>query len=389
MPGKIDIFDTTLRDGEQSSNTKITVKDKLHIAHALKDLGVDIIEAGFPASSPKDYEAVHTISSEIKNTTICALSRVITADIEACLRALKNADKSRIHTGIGVSDIHISSKFRDPKYGKTLVDKKETILRLSYDAVSFAAQYVDEVEFYAEDATRADRKYLDLIIDTVINAGATIINIPDTTGIAIPEEYGSFIKSIKQKLPDTVKVSIHCHNDLGMAAANTLAGIKNGADQCEGTILGIGERAGNCALEEVIMCLETRKKYFNVSHTINTKKIYSTCLQVSDIFNVPIHEHKAIVGRKAFSHSSGIHVDGFLKNRDTYEIINPTDVGITASEIILTARTGRKGLRHKLEKNGIRMNNNDLDIIYTKFIKLADEKSVITNTDLLKLITCK
>src|SRR3989339_671621 len=318
---KIMVFDTTLRDGEQAAGTRLGAREKLEIAHQLARLGVDIIEAGFPISSPEDFEAVQLIASEIQGPTICGLSRAVIKDIDCCGKALKKAQKARIHTGLGISDIHIMGKFRDEKYGKTLEEKKAKCIQMAADAVRHARQYVDDVEFYGEDCGRADRRFMYQILAAVIDAGATVVNIPDTTGYAIPEQFGSLIADIRKNVPniDKATISVHCHDDLGMSVANSLAGIKNGARQVEGTINGIGERAGNAALEEIVMAIHTRKDFFdNVETNINTKEFYRTSRMVADMLGMAVLPNKAVVGSNAFSHSSGIHVDGVLKERTTY-----------------------------------------------------------------------
>ncbi len=329
MPEKVAVFDTTLRDGEQAAGTRLGSREKLTIARQLARLMVDVIEAGYPASSPEDFEAVQLVSREIEGPAICALSRAVASDIEACGKALAHARRPRIHTGIGVSDIHITGKFRDDKYGKTPGEKKVRILQLAVEAVKLARQYADDVEFYAEDAGRADPAYLFEMVEAAIDAGATVINIPDTTGYAVPEQFGLLIRSLREKVPNIARatISVHCHDDLGLAVANTLAGVKNGARQVEGTINGIGERAGNAALEEIVMALRTRREYFGVGTGIETAEFCRTSRLVADMLGIAVPPNKAVVGGNAFSHSSGIHVDGFLKDRETYEIMRPEDVG--------------------------------------------------------------
>jgi len=341
-------------------------REKILIAHQLAKLGVDVIEAGYPASSPEDFEAVQLVCQEIQGPTVCALSRAVPDDIEACGRALAKAKRPRIHTGIGASDIHISGKFQDDKYGKTLALKKVKILKMAVDAVKLARKYSDDVEFYAEDAGRADPSYLFEMIEAAIGAGATVINVPDTTGYTVPEQYGRLIRSIREKVPNIARatISVHCHDDLGMAVANTLAGVLNGARQVEGTINGIGERAGNAALEEVVMALRTRGDYFKLHTGVETRELYRTSRLVADLLGIQVPPNKAVVGGNAFSHSSGIHVDGFLKERETYEIMRPEHVGISESRVVLTARTGRHGLRDRLKKLGYALSQHELNQAY-------------------------
>ena len=386
---KIAVFDTTLRDGEQAAGTRLGCRDKITLARLLSRLRVDIIEAGFPASSPEDFEAVQRISQEIEGPTICALSRAVPADIEACGKALAKARRPRIHTGIGVSDIHIMGKFRDERYGKTLEAKKAKMLTLAVDAVKRARSCVDDVQFYTEDAGRADRLYLFQMLEAVIDAGATVVNIPDTTGYTVPEQYGELIRSIRENVPNIARatISVHCHDDLGLAVANSLAGIRNGARQVEGTINGIGERAGNAALEEIVMGIRTRADYYGVSTGIDPREFYRTSRMVADMHGMPVPANKAVVGSNAFAHSSGIHVDGVLKDRQTYEIMRPADVGITAgSRVVLTARTGRAGLRSRLEKLGYELSKQELDSMYQRFLAVADKKQEVLDEDLLALV---
>jgi 2-isopropylmalate synthase len=353
---KVAIFDTTLRDGEQAAGTRLGAREKLEIARQLARLKVDIIEAGFPASSPEDYEAVRLISEHIQEgPVICGLTRAVAKDIEVCRKALVKAKRFRIHTGIGVSEIHIAGKFADDKYGKTMGEKQANILKMAVKAVKHAAEYTGDIEFYAEDSGRADRNYLYEILEAVIEAGATVVNIPDTTGYAIPAQYGALIHDIRTNVPNIDKaiISVHCHDDLGMSVANSLAGVKNGARQVEGTINGVGERAGNAAIEEVVMAICTRKDFFEEVQTgIETREFYRTSRMVADMLGMPVPANKAVVGRNAFAHSSGIHVDGFLKKRETYEIMRPETIGLAESRVVLTARTGRHGLRHRLEEMG-------------------------------------
>ncbi|HUP02501.1 MAG TPA: 2-isopropylmalate synthase [Bryobacteraceae bacterium] len=388
MSDKVAVFDTTLRDGEQAAGTRLGSREKLMIAGQLAQLNVDVIEAGYPASSPEDFGAVELISREIRGPAICALSRAVPSDIEACGKALAKAKKPRIHTGIGASDIHIAGKFRDDKYGVTMEQKKAKILKMAAAAVKQARQYCDDVEFYAEDAGRADPAYLFQMLEAAIGAGATVVNIPDTTGYAMPEQYGALIRSIRENVPNIAKaaISVHCHDDLGLAVANSLAGVRNGARQVEGTINGIGERAGNAALEEVIMAIRTRQDYFNLRTGIDTRELYRASRLVSDLLGMKVPANKAVVGGNAFSHSSGIHVDGFLKQRETYEIMRPEDVGMKESRVVLTARTGRHGLRDRLKKLGFTLSQAELNQAYQRFLAVADKKQEVFDEDLLAIV---
>jgi 2-isopropylmalate synthase len=385
---RVAVFDTTLRDGEQAAGTRLGSREKLTIARQLARLNVDVIEAGYPASSPEDFKAVQLVSQEIQGPAICALSRAVPGDIEACGKALAKARRPRIHTGIGVSDIHITGKFRDEKYGKSLAEKKAKIARMASDAVRLARRYADDVEFYAEDAGRADPAYLFEVLHAAIDAGATVVNIPDTTGYTVPEQFGALIRSIREKVPNIGRamISVHCHDDLGMAVANTLAGVRNGARQVEGTINGIGERAGNAALEEVVMALKTRRDYFGVETRVDTREFYRTSRLVSDMLGMAVPPNKAVVGGNAFSHSSGIHVDGFLKQRETYEIMHPEDVGFAESRVVLTARTGRHGLRDRLKKLGYTLAQEDLEKTYQRFLAVADKKQEVFDEDLVAIL---
>ena len=385
---RIAVFDTTLRDGEQAAGTRLGAREKLEIARQLCRLNVDIIEAGFPISSPEDFEAVRLIAAEIKGPVICGLSRAVAADIDACGKALQKARRSRIHTGIGVSDVHIAGKFGSSKYGRTMGKKKIKIIRMAEQAVKRARGYTKDIEFYTEDAGRAQRSYLLEIIEAVIAAGATVINVPDTTGYTVPENFGVLIRDICTNVPniDKAVVSVHCHDDLGMAVANTLAGLKNGARQAEGTINGIGERAGNAAIEEVVMALYTRKDYFKLKTNINTREFYRTSRLAADLLGMSVPPNKAVVGDNAFAHSSGIHVDGVLKKRETYEIMQPEDVGFPRSRVILTARTGRHGLRHHLEKLGYILSPEELDKVYHRFLIVADKKQEVFDQDLAAIV---
>jgi 2-isopropylmalate synthase len=387
---KVQIFDTTLRDGEQAAGTRLGAREKVEIARQLVRLNVDIIEAGFPASSPEDFEAVRLISEQIEGPIICGLTRARIDDIETCRKALAKAKKPRIHTGIGVSEIHIAGKFADDKYGKTIGEKQATILKMAVEAVKHTSQYIKDIEFYAEDSGRADRAFLYEILEAVVDAGATVLNIPDTTGYSMPEQYGSLIADILANVPNVKKavISVHCHNDLGLAVANSLAGVINGARQVEGTINGVGERAGNAAIEEVVMAMRTRRDFFEkVDTSINTREFFRTSRMVSDMLGMPVPANKAVVGHNAFAHSSGIHVDGFLKKRETYEIMRPEDIGIDESRVVLTARTGRHGLRHRLEEMGYTLSEDELEKAYVMFLAVADKKHEVFDEDLAAIIS--
>lgn len=388
MAEKVAVFDTTLRDGEQAAGTRLGSREKLVIARQLALLNVDVIEAGYPGSSPEDAEAVSTIAREIQGPSICALSRAVPLDIEACARALAGGRKTRIHTGIGASNVHLMGKFRDERYGRTLEEKKATILKMAVAAVKLASQHVNDVEFYAEDAGRADLPFLLELIESVIDAGAAVVNIPDTTGYAVPEQYGRLIQTLRERVPNIARatISVHCHNDLGLAVANTLEGVRCGARQFEATINGVGERAGNAALEEVVMALRTRADFFNVTTGVNTKEFYRTSRLVAEALGMQVPPNKAIIGGNPFSHSSGIHVDGVLKARETYEIMKPEDVGLSESRVVLTARTGRHGLRDRLEKLGYRLSQDELDQAYTRFVDVADKKQEVFDEDLISIL---
>ncbi len=376
---KIFVFDTTLRDGEQVPGCQLNTVEKIEVAIALEEMGVDVIEAGFPISSPGDFNSVREISKAISNPVLCALTRAVQKDIDCAADALKYAKVGRIHTGIGSSDIHIKHKLRTTR---------ETILEKAAWATKYASNLVEEVEFFCEDAGRADVKFLAQLVETVIANGANVVNIPDTTGYCLPEQYGAKIKYLMDNVPniDQAILSCHCHNDLGMATANTMAGIQNGARQIEVTINGIGERAGNTALEETAMIIKAHADSLNVFTGIDTKKIYGVSKMITRLMRMPVQPNKAIVGRNAFSHSSGIHQDGVLKNRENYEIVNPKDVGYPESSIILTARSGRAALKHHLERLNVIISKDELDDVYKKFLVLADSKKDITDDDLLKLI---
>lgn len=371
------IFDTTLRDGEQVPGCKLNTKEKLELALKLEALGVDIIEAGFPISSPGDFESVEEISKIIRNATVCGLSRAVQKDIEVAAAALKHAKRPRIHTGIGTSDFHIKSKFNSTR---------EEILERAVQAVKWAKNFVDDVEFYAEDAGRTDNEYLARVIEAVIKAGATVLNIPDTTGYCLPEQYGQKMAYLKNNVPNIDKaiLSCHCHNDLGLATANSIAGAVAGARQIECTINGLGERAGNTSLEEVVMVMKQHKQ-LGLYTNINTQMLNPISREVSDTMRVPVQPNKAIVGGNAFSHSSGIHQDGFLKDAQTYEIINPDEVGADGSKIVLTARSGRSALAHRLQKIGYSFNRNDVDVLYESFLRVADSKKEVEEEDLHRL----
>jgi 2-isopropylmalate synthase len=385
---KVSVFDTTLRDGEQAAGTRLGSREKLTLARQLQKLNVDVIEAGYPASSPEDFEAVASIAREIDGPAICALSRAVASDIEACGRALAKCRRPRIHTGIGTSDIHILGKFQDDRYGSSLAEKRATILRMAVDAVKLAAQYAAEVEFYAEDAGRSDAGFLCEMIASVVAAGATVVNIPDTTGYAVPGQYGELIANIRAKVQGIGRatVSVHCHDDLGMAVANTLAGVSNGARQVECTVNGIGERAGNAALEEVVMAIRTRADYFGVHTDIDTRELFRTSRMVADLLGIHVPPNKAVIGSNAFSHSSGIHVDGFLKQRETYEIMRPEDVGMMESRVVLTARTGRAGLRDRLKRLGYAVSEEELNQAYQRFLRVADKKQEVFDEDLVAIL---
>lgn len=377
----VQIFDTTLRDGEQVPGCKLNTEQKLRIAKQLDLLGVDVIEAGFPVSSPGDFESVVAISKLVKNATVCALTRANKNDIEVAAKALKHAKKPRIHTGIGTSDCHIIHKFNSTK---------EKVIEKAVEAVSYAKTFVDDVEFYAEDAGRTDNDFLAKVCEEVIKAGATVLNIPDTTGYCLPDEYGKKIKYLKENVKgiENVTLSCHCHNDLGLATANAIAGIQNGARQIECTINGIGERAGNTALEEVVMILK-QHAHLNLDTNINTKLLNHTSQLVQQSMGMFVQPNKAIVGENAFAHSSGIHQDGVIKNRETYEIINPEDVGVNTSSIVLTARSGRAALAYRAKNVGYNLTKVQLDVLYPEFLKYADNQKEVNDQDLHQLISSK
>ncbi|WP_224483012.1 2-isopropylmalate synthase [Robertkochia aurantiaca] len=375
---KVQIFDTTLRDGEQVPGCKLNTQQKLIIAERLDQLGVDVIEAGFPISSPGDFTSVAEISRIVKNATVCGLTRSVKKDIDVAAEALKGAKYPRIHTGIGTSDSHIKYKFRSTR---------EQIIERAVEAVKYAKTYVEDVEFYAEDAGRTDNEFLARVCEAVVAAGATVLNIPDTTGYCLPEEYGAKIKYLKENVKGIEKaiLSCHCHNDLGLATANSIAGVINGARQIECTINGLGERAGNTSLEEVVMIMRQHPT-LNLDTGINSKLLYSTSRLVSESMAMPVQPNKAIVGANAFAHSSGIHQDGVIKNRETYEIIDPADVGVTESAIVLTARSGRAALAYRAKNVGYELTKLQLDKVYQQFLVYADNKKEVHDDDIHLII---
>ena len=375
---QVQIFDTTLRDGEQVPGCKLNTKQKVIIAKQLDALGVDIIEAGFPVSSPGDFKSVEEISKIVKNATVCGLTRSVENDIKVAAEAIKYANKPRIHTGIGTSDSHIIHKFKS---------NRDDIIERAYVAVKYTKSFVEDVEFYAEDAGRTDNEYLARVCEAAIKAGATVLNIPDTTGYCLPHEYGAKIKYLKENVKGIEKaiLSCHCHNDLGLATANSIEGVINGARQIECTINGIGERAGNTALEEVVMILK-QHPYLNLDTNINTEMLYGISQLVSDSMGIYTQPNKAIVGANAFAHSSGIHQDGVIKNRATYEIIDPKAVGVTDSAIVLTARSGRAALAYRAKNIGYELTKLQLDEVYTNFLNYADRKKEINDTDIHQII---
>jgi len=379
---KIQIFDTTLRDGEQVPGCKLDTEQKVIIAQQLDFLGVDVIEAGFPISSPGDFKSVQAVSEIVKNTIVCGLTRAVEKDIDVAAQALEKAVRPRIHTGIGTSDSHIKYKFNATR---------EEILERTFKAVSYAKTFVEDVEFYAEDAGRTENEYLARVCEVAIKAGATVLNIPDTTGYCLPSEYGAKIKYLKEHVKGIEKaiLSCHCHNDLGLATANSIEGVINGARQIECTINGIGERAGNTALEEVVMILK-QHPYLDLETNIDTKQLYQTSQLVSSHMGIYTQPNKAIVGSNAFAHSSGIHQDGMIKNRETYEIIDPKEVGVTDSAIVLTARSGRAALAYRARKVGYELTKLQLDVVYKNFLNYADRKKEVEDTDIHEIIeTCE
>ena len=375
---KVEIFDTTLRDGEQVPGCKLDTKNKLIIAERLDELGVDIIEAGFPISSPGDFHSVEEISKLVKNAKVCGLTRAVKKDIETAAEALKYAKRPRIHTGIGTSDSHIQYTFNATR---------EQIIERAVAAVRHAKSFVEDVEFYAEDAGRTDNEFLARVCEAVVAAGATVLNIPDTTGYCLPEEYGAKIKYLKENVKgiEQATLSCHCHNDLGLATANSIAGVINGARQIECTINGIGERAGNTSLEEVVMIMRQHPT-LDLDTNINSKLLYDTSRLVSESMGMMVQPNKAIVGANAFAHSSGIHQDGVIKNRETYEIIDPHDVGVTESAIVLTARSGRAALAYRAKNVGFELDKLQLDKVYQEFLKLADLQKEINDDDIPKIV---
>ena len=375
---RVEIFDTTLRDGEQVPGCKLDTPNKLIIADRLDELGVDVLEAGFPISSPGDFKSVEAIAKLVKNARVCGLTRAVEKDIEVAAQALKPAKRSRIHTGIGTSDSHILYKFKS---------NQDAILERAVAAVRYAKRFVEDIEFYAEDAGRTDNVYLARVCEAVIQAGATVLNIPDTTGYCLPEEYGAKIKFLKENVKgiDKATLSCHCHNDLGLATANSIAGAVNGARQIECTINGIGERAGNTSLEEVVMIMR-QHPHLNLHTNINTRLLFDTSRLVSDKMGMPVQPNKAIVGANAFAHSSGIHQDGVIKNRETYEIMDPHDVGVTESAIVLTARSGRAALAYRAKNIGYELDKLQLDRVYEQFLQFADRQKEIKDEDIPKII---
>ncbi|MDX2301315.1 MAG: 2-isopropylmalate synthase [Microscillaceae bacterium] len=376
---RVYIFDTTLRDGEQVPGCKLNTQEKVIIAKELELLGVDVIEAGFPISSPGDFKSVEAIAKEIKNATVCALSRAHQKDIEVAGESLRYAKKGRIHTGIGTSECHIVHKLRSTP---------EQILERAVAAVKFAKSLVEDVEFYAEDAGRTDNVFLAKIIEAVIKVGATVVNIPDTTGYCLPDQYGEKIRFLMENVKGIHKatISAHCHNDLGLATANAISGAVNGARQIECTVNGIGERAGNTALEEVVMIIK-QHAHLNLETGIQTRRLNRISNLVADMMKMPVQANKAIVGMNAFAHSSGIHQDGVIKKRETYEIIDPVEVGVEESTIVMTARSGRAALKFKAKKLGFEINHSDLEVCYKKFLQIADQKKEVTDEDLVELFS--
>jgi 2-isopropylmalate synthase len=379
MSRKIHIFDTTLRDGEQAPGAKLNKRQKLEIAQQLAKLGVDVIEAGFPCSSPEDLQAVKAVSEQVKGPVIAGLARAVREDIDAVWEAVKAAERPRIHVFLGSSDLHLKKKLgRD----------RESALDMAVDAVRYAKHYCTDIEYSTEDASRTDFQYLCRVVEATIHAGATVINIPDTVGYAVPEEFGDLIRRLKESVPalDNVILSVHCHNDLGMAVSNSMAAVKNGADQVECAINGMGERAGNASLEEIVMILRTRHDSYGAHTDIRTEEIYRTSRMVSRLMNIPVQPNKAIVGANAFAHSSGIHQDGILKDRRTYEIMRPEDVGIRQHKIVLTARSGRAALRHRLKDLGFNLEEEQFERVYRRFLNVADRKKEIGSQDLSSIV---
>lgn len=373
------IFDTTLRDGEQSPGASLNTEEKIKIAHQLAKLGVDVIEAGFPISSPGDFQAVHTIAEEVRGPIICGLARAVPEDIDRCWEAVKPAEKPRIHVFLATSKIHMKYKLRKAQ---------KEILKLAKEMVSYAKRYTEDIEFSPEDASRTEPDFLYQVLESVIEAGATVVNIPDTVGYAFPEEFGNLIANIRDNVPNIDKaiISVHCHNDLGLATANTIAAVSNGARQVECTINGLGERAGNASLEEVVMAIRTRSDMMEITTRLNTREIINTSRLVSNLTGMPVQPNKAIVGANAFAHSSGIHQDGILKDRRTYEIIKPEDVGLKGHKMPLTARSGRHALRYHLKELGYELSEEDFQKTYERFLKLADKKKEVYDEDLQAIV---
>jgi len=376
---KIMIFDTTLRDGEQVPGAKLNAKQKLEIARQLERLGVDVIEAGFPCSSPGDAAAVKNVTQVVRKPIIAGLARAVRQDIDICWQSVREAENPRIHVFLGSSDIHVQKKLR--------MDR-EKALDLAVESVKYAKGFCSDVEYSTEDASRTDFEYLCRVIESVIKAGATTVNVPDTVGYATPDEFGELIIRLRESVPalEKVTLSVHCHNDLGLAVANSITAIRNGAQQVECTVNGIGERAGNASLEEIVMSLRTREKLYNVHTNINTKEIYRTSRMVSRLMNIPVQPNKAIVGSNAFAHSSGVHQDGILKDRSTYEIMSPEDVGIRQHTMVLTARSGRAAVRHKLKELGFELDKQSFERVFQRFIDVADRKKEITAKDISSIV---
>jgi 2-isopropylmalate synthase len=387
MSDKIFVFDTTLRDGEQSPGASLNMQEKIEIARQLEKMNVDIVEAGFPVSSPEQFDAVKRISDEV-GIIVAALARAKEIDIKAAASALESAKNKRIHTFIGTSDYHVLGKFGDSRYGSSLAEKRNTVTKMAVDAVKFAKTFCDDIEFSAEDAGRTDIVYLSEIVEAAIEAGATTINIPDTTGYTLPSEFGVMIAQLFKHVKniDKAVISVHCHNDLGLAVANSLAAIESGARQVECTINGIGERAGNASLEEIVMAINVRKDRLDYHTNINTQEIYNASKIVSGFTGIIVQPNKAIVGENAFAHESGIHQDGMLKNRETYEIMTPEVVGVPKTKIVLGRHSGRHGLKARLEELGYKLNVEDLQKIYERFIEVADKKKEVYDDDLRTLM---
>ena len=386
---RVILFDTTLRDGEQAPGAAMTIPEKVQIAHQLARLGVDIIEAGFPISSPAQADGVRRVAAEVQGPVICALARAMEPDIKAAAEALKGGANTRIHTFIATSDIHLAAKFASDRYGKSMADKRKTVLKMAVDAVRLARTYSSDVEFSAEDAGRTGLDYLTEVIAAVVEAGATTINLPDTTGYCVPREYSAMFEAVLERMtmPDGVVLSTHCHDDLGLAVANSISGVLSGARQIECTINGIGERAGNAALEEIAMILQIRAERFGLSTGIDSRQLMATSRLVSTFSGFAVQPNKAIVGRNAFSHEAGIHQDGMLKSRETYEIMRAEDVGQSVETIRLGRHSGRHGLFSRLEKLGVRVTETDREAVYAQFVQLADHKKEISDADLHYLVS--